>query len=185
MSLFHTYSTFCVKRIKAGLTVVALPSRLATTESKPVPAPISSTALSIRFTCCWLLSKNWHKATACRTNSHGHISNNRVSECTVTHHRCRAYPRPDQGTVSVYRLANVDLMTSKTKRLLSQCVVNTRLPDVSPVQSLSGHHSLVRECCRAGGGRLQLCRATLQKSESLLSNAEMRLVRVIFSLEQN
>lgn len=45
---------------------VHIPSRLATTESKPVPAPISSTALSFRFTCCWLFSRNWHRAIACR-----------------------------------------------------------------------------------------------------------------------
>lgn len=45
-----------------------IPSRLATTDSRPVPAPISSTALSIRLTCCWLFSRNWHRATACNTN---------------------------------------------------------------------------------------------------------------------
>ena len=48
--------------------IIDSPSRLATIDSKPVPAPISSTALSIRLTCCWLFSKNWHKAIAYKTN---------------------------------------------------------------------------------------------------------------------
>lgn len=130
-------------KVQMAVIVLALPSRLATTESRPVPAPISSTALSIRFTCCWLFSKNWHKATACRANFHYYISNNKVSECTIIHHHGGAYPGPDQSTISIYRLANADVMTSKIKRLLSQRVVNTRLPDVPPVQSLSGHHFLV------------------------------------------
>lgn len=44
------------------------PSKQATIDNRPVPAPISSTALSNRLTCCWLFSKNWHKAIACNTN---------------------------------------------------------------------------------------------------------------------
>lgn len=39
-------------KVQMNFLIVDLPSRLATMESKPVPAPISSTALSIRFTCC-------------------------------------------------------------------------------------------------------------------------------------
>lgn len=49
------------------------PSRQATTDNRPVPAPISNTALSNRFTCCWLLSKNWHKAVAYNTNPDQHV----------------------------------------------------------------------------------------------------------------
>lgn len=123
--------------------VINLPSRLDTIESKPVPAPISSTALSIRLICCWLFSKNWHKAIAYKRNPHDHIYNNQVRECTDALSRGRAYPGPDQSTVSIHGLADADVMTSKVKRLLSQRVVNTRLPDVPPVQSLSCHHFLI------------------------------------------
>lgn len=117
------------------------PSRLATIESKPVPAPISSTALSISFTCCWLFSKNWHKAIAYKINCHYHIYNNQVRKCTHSHGR--AYPRPDQSTIRIHRLADADVMTSKIERLLSQRVVHTWLPDAPPVQSLSCHRFLV------------------------------------------
>lgn len=128
-------------QVQLDFIIIDLPSRLATTDSKPVPAPISSTALSIRFISCWLFSKNWHKAIAYKSSSHDHICHSRVIICTDT---CgvRAYPGPDQSAISIQRLANTDVMTSKVKRFLSQCVVNAGLPDVPPVQSLSCHHFL-------------------------------------------
>lgn len=60
------------------------PSSPATVESKPVPAPISSTALSIMLTCCWLFSKNWLKATAYKTNSRHHVCLSRGVERKCT-----------------------------------------------------------------------------------------------------
>lgn len=129
-------------KVQMDFIIIDLPSRLATTDNNPVPAPISSTALSNRLICCWLFSKNWHKAIAYKINSHYHIYNNQVNICTDTCSRVRAYPGPDQSTISIHRLADADVMTSKIKRFLSQCVVNTRLPDVPPVQSLSCHHFL-------------------------------------------
>lgn len=121
-----------------------LPSRLATIEAKPVPAPISSTALSIRFTCCWLFSKNWHKAIAYK---------NKILVTFATHFQnepmptAAPYPRPDQSTVRIHGLSDADVMTGKMKRLISPSVINTRLPEVPPAQSLFCHHPLVCQYC--------------------------------------
>lgn len=40
------------------------PKIQATMESKPVPAPISKTFLSLRLNCSWFDSRYWDKASA-------------------------------------------------------------------------------------------------------------------------
>lgn len=57
-----------------------------------------------------------------------------------------SYPGPNQSAVRIQGLSDADVMTGKVKILVSQCVINTRLPDVPPAQSLCCHHLLVCLC---------------------------------------
>ena len=90
-SLYKGYVSTILHNVWLSCIISVLPSRLASMESKPVPAPISSTALSIRFTWLRLFSRNWHKATACRAKSHHYTSYDHVSEWVLTQHRGGAY----------------------------------------------------------------------------------------------
>lgn len=59
----HYSSESCFQEHRRNITYS--PNKLATMETKPVPAPISITFLSTKLHCLELVSKKWHRTRAC------------------------------------------------------------------------------------------------------------------------